>query len=81
LLFVLLAASCGTRPKSRCERVCAREHDCAQKLKRDGFVSDQGECEETCGQLERDPQTQRFVDVHVKCVDEAQACAQVLDCP
>ena len=77
LLIVLAGSACGSRARSRCERVCGREAECARDLKLKPEL-DEGECIEECDKLERD---QRFVDVHVKCVDDAKTCEQVSSCP
>ena len=79
VLVILLAASCG-RPKSRCERTCARAAECARELKSEQGV-DLSECVDECSKLDREPAMQRAVGEHVRCVDSAFACGQVLDCP
>jgi hypothetical protein len=81
LCSVAATVACGTQPKSRCERVCAHEHDCVQKLKRPGTSHDKDECIEQCQQLERDRDLLPFVEAHAKCVDDAVSCTEVLDCP
>ena len=56
-----------------------REAECAKDLELTPEL-DEGECVEECGKLERDPALQRFVDLHVKCVDEAKTCEDVTSC-
>lgn len=78
LLLVASVAGCG-RPRSRCERVCRRAAECARELTEQ--VVDLGECIDECSKLDREPNTQRAVTAHVRCVDDAAACPQVLECP
>jgi hypothetical protein len=74
----LAAAGCG-RPRSRCERVCRRAAECTRELTEQ--VVDLSECIDECTKLDRESALQRAVGAHVKCVDDAPTCEQVLECP
>ena len=78
LLLVLVVTGCG-RPRSRCEHVCRRAAECARELTEQ--VVDLGECVDECSKLDREPGTPRAVTAHVRCVDSAASCTQVLECP
>lgn len=78
-LIAATAAACNSPQQSRCERVCAREEECATEEK--DSTNDVGECIDECTRLERDPQLVSSVDSHVACVDSARSCAVVLSCP
>lgn len=78
--LALVLATCHSGAGSRCERICHREAQCANELDLDYDV-DVGECTVECGKLEREPDLVRFVDDHVKCVDEAVSCRAVVECP
>lgn len=78
LWLVLVIASCVRGAGTRCENVCRREADCADKLELpDG---DYGACVEACNELERDSVTARAVEDHVRCVSAAESCAAVMEC-
>ena len=79
LVLVLVAAGGCGRPRSRCERVCRHAAECARELTEQ--VVDLGECIDECSKLDREPGTQRAVSAHVRCVDSAATCTQVLECP
>ena len=77
-IALLLLAGCVRGAGSRCETVCRREADCADKLELpDGDFSS---CLEACNELERDQVTARAVEAHVACVAAAESCAAVMDC-
>ena len=78
LPVLLLLISCGERPRTRCERSCSRLTECVRELRLEQG-SDWGECVEECNKLERE--LSAFVDEHVRCVDSAVACQQIIDCP
>ena len=76
---LLVAPACG-RPRSRCERACARAWECARELRLEQGL-DLSECVDECSKLDRETATmQRSVAAHVRCVDEAPTCQQVLEC-
>jgi hypothetical protein len=79
-LAVLLAAACGTPPKSRCDRSCGRMAQCARELKTEPAF-ETSECIDECGKLELQPTTRTLVGQHVRCVDEAADCQKVMECP
>jgi len=80
VVVVVGVGGCG-RPKSRCERTCARTVECARELKLvEGL--DLSECVDECSKLDREANMQHFVAEHVKCVDGAgESCETVLRCP
>lgn len=86
--IVLLALGAGgatgagcSNARSRCEKICAREQECAERLGRNGARFDEGECVEQCSQLERLPKAVPALEAHARCVADAPGCAQVLECP
>jgi hypothetical protein len=79
LVLLLLIVGCS-RPQSRCVRTCTRAAECARELKAEPGV-DRGECIDECTKLDREPHTQRSVVAHVRCVDGAATCEDVLECP
>jgi hypothetical protein len=79
LILCSLLAACGSPPRSRCERVCARENQCAREAKPPEQF-EWSECVEECSRLERDPALAPAVERHVACVDRAASCADVLRC-
>ncbi len=84
LLLLVVIVSCKDASKrTRCERVCAREADCAASTHAEKPVEvDYGECVDMCNKLERDPALVKGIDEHVACVDRAgDSCPAVLDCP
>ena len=76
-LLLASALSCSSRPPSRCELVCRHEDTCAHELKVD---FDLAECIEACKSLDRDSSYQAAVERHVRCVDAAAECTDVLAC-
>jgi hypothetical protein len=78
VVLALWLAGCVRGAGTRCERVCRAEAECAEKM---AVESDTGRCIEACGELERDPTTQRLVDEHMRCVNRAASCAAMLECP
>ncbi len=80
LTLAIACGGCGSRARSRCERACARMSECGRELQLEQGI-DYGECVEECGKLEREPTMEAAVEKHVRCVDEAPICAQVIDCP
>lgn len=78
VIVPVVLAGCLSRGRSRCERACAREAECAEKLELKD--NDQGECVDACTTLERDPATQPLVERHVRCVSEAASCQAVVGC-
>jgi hypothetical protein len=79
VLLTLLGAACSRPPRSRCDRVCAREARCAAELHLPDL--DVVACVDTCNDLERDPEGRRLVNEHVLCVDNAPTCTVLIDCP
>jgi hypothetical protein len=77
-LFVAAGTTCSAG-RSRCEKVCAREAECAEKLQIPD--TDVPECVEACQALETDDKTRAMVDEHIRCVNAAKSCAAVIDCP
>jgi hypothetical protein len=78
LAVALLAFTCSRGERSRCERICALEAECAETLELD---VDRAECVEQCRELEKQSPTSARVDDHVACVERAKSCAAVVDCP
>ena len=77
-LLLLLLAGCVRSAGTRCEMVCRREADCADKLELPG--GDLGACVEACHELEREAVTARQVEAHVRCVGAADSCEAVMAC-
>jgi hypothetical protein len=78
-LALLVLTTCSTAGRSRCEKACRVEADCADET--EAAEVDVGECVETCRELERAPETQAIVLSHVDCVEAAKGCAAILECP
>jgi hypothetical protein len=78
LALALASITCSQGTPSRCDRVCAREAQCADLLE---LEVDQAECVERCRELEKQSDTSRAVVEHAACVDQAKSCAAVFDCP
>jgi hypothetical protein len=74
----LLLIGCSHSVRTRCERVCRAEQECADKL--DVSDNDYAECVETCTALERDPHTQKIVEAHIRCVTGAETCDLAMEC-
>jgi hypothetical protein len=81
LAAALSAPACTERRGTRCETICKRESDCAEKLRRDDIEVDEAECVEKCRQLERDDDGKKAVADHAACVDGAADCNALLACP
>ena len=79
VLLALAAAGCARAPRSRCERVCKREAECAEQTSTPEV--DVVACVDACAALERDAKGVRLVNRHVLCVDNAPSCATLIDCP
>ena len=77
-VVLLLLCGCVRGAGTRCETVCRREADCADKLELPD--ADFGACLEACNELERDSLTVRAVEAHLRCVGAAESCAQVMEC-
>lgn len=77
-LLVVSAVACQAE-KTRCEKACRVEADCAEE--REVAEVDVSECIETCRELERRADTRPIVEAHVTCVEQATGCAAILDCP
>jgi hypothetical protein len=77
-LLLLSIPGCGRSSRTRCERVCTVEAQCADKL--DLADHDFGACVESCQELERDSRTHNLVVEHIKCVLAATGCAEAMDC-
>jgi hypothetical protein len=77
-LLILAGTTCSAS-RSRCEKVCAREAECADKLEIPD--TDVPECVEACQALETDETTRKMVDEHIRCVNNAKSCAAIIDCP
>ena len=78
LVGLVVGAGCGRGRATSCDRVCAREAECAKELRLEG---DRSECVQACVELERDPNVARALTAHVACVDRASSCQAVVDCP
>jgi hypothetical protein len=81
LLAFLVSAlgGCGGEAPSRCQSVCAREVECADKQNVD---FDGRECVRECTELDREPAATALVGEHVACVFRAgKDCSAVLACP
>ncbi len=77
-MFVLLAALAGcTEPRNEaCRKVCEQEASCYDSV--DNYRFDQDECTTACSALMRDAEGKKFVDNHIKCVDEHPGCDELL---
>ncbi len=76
IAFALLA--CTNHPRSRCQRICVRETECAEEMK---VEHDKSECLETCTSLDHDPNLSARVERHAKCVENAKSCEEIMACP
>jgi hypothetical protein len=81
LLIAVLAFGCSPKRSERCEDVCQRESDCAEKLDDDSLTVNKGECVYECNELERAKGGPELVTKHIECVDDALDCRRVLACP
>ena len=74
-----LVLGCAEKRSERCERVCTREAECAERLDDESYSK--SECVEQCNDLERRSAGAKLVEGHVACVDGAADCAAVRACP
>lgn len=82
--LALGALACGSSGSKRCEQICRREADCAERVYDDDDDErkvDRAECVDLCTELDRSSEGAAIVTAHEKCVMNAPDCPAVLACP